>query len=519
MRGPLQDSPDPSAAADSCESDILDLCKSLGDNHVHDYQLYFEACSKRFKWLLHSFSCKPVLNAALVEFGLNLLKPSTQSDIDVSALPREIKSAIFDDQDDPVPEETHSSRTPGYGGAGRQKRVSGGACSKSAGQGFSTRRPQGKKGSRLPRIPPNGDGDVPGGPPRAPGIAEEPPTSQPKLPFACPYQKKGECDWYRPLNRIPDVRLHIYRKHQQPIHCRVCGFVFPSSDIANSLRDEHELQSACEPRQFHYPGATPDQIRGIASSARNRRDNLNILERERWYVIWRHLFPLDTPPSSPYLDGDVSSTPEDRRLRDIQSGFQDNEEAQVRDQARHLLHNILAQVAPAQIDNDCSDLEEIVVDAFRQYLSGYLDYVRFRSTADPRQICSHRQPQMNGSRECLTSQSSQPEAQMVGGDTINKLQWHAKSQILQAPGQSANSRYSVTGNNSWAPPGEEAASNSTPLSNNAANSTSSEHFQQATGSNEDAKTHVDSDISQIQEEDYFFDWPRYENHPGGHSGK
>ncbi|KAI3331764.1 hypothetical protein HD806DRAFT_518704 [Xylariaceae sp. AK1471] len=92
-----------------------------------------------------------------------------------------------------------------------------------------------------------------------------------RLPFACPYyyynkEEHQNCLNYE-LNRIVDVRQHIYRFHVQPSHCPRCGIEFQDDPIY-AQRDAHVNQQICEliSGVLQYSGATSDQLGSSTTS-------------------------------------------------------------------------------------------------------------------------------------------------------------------------------------------------------------------------------------------------------------
>ncbi|KAK4443622.1 hypothetical protein QBC34DRAFT_416682 [Podospora aff. communis PSN243] len=117
--------------------------------------------------------------------------------------------------------------------------------------------------------------------------------------FACPLYKFNpvehrECLVKNRLTCISYVVQHLLRFHKaQPIHCPKCGDTFDTRDECNN----HIISSAqsCEPRPFHHPGLTEDQLRAI----RRRRNGAD--EETRWFDLWKGMFPETSLPDSPYV--------------------------------------------------------------------------------------------------------------------------------------------------------------------------------------------------------------------------
>ncbi|OTA92612.1 hypothetical protein M434DRAFT_387044 [Hypoxylon sp. CO27-5] len=135
--------------------------------------------------------------------------------------------------------------------------------------------------------------------PNAPGHGD---TSGPH--WACPFylhnrQENWRCLGFR-LKRIGDVRQHIRRKHVVPIHCPICGAEFANEN----LRIEHINASYCQQHLFNLPGATVDQIVAMKRAADDGNASTDV---ERWFEIWRILFPGIPEPESPYVPSGLSA--------------------------------------------------------------------------------------------------------------------------------------------------------------------------------------------------------------------
>jgi hypothetical protein len=132
----------------------------------------------------------------------------------------------------------------------------------------------------------------------------------------------------RKLSRIVDVRAHILRRHLQVSHCPICGHKFPN-DPTGTNRSNHILACKAPQRDFHYPGATPDQVDGISKSGRNRVNNraqgnrarVTHTDEDEWFFIWDTLFPGTARPSSPYVQySDVVQFMRDSRSMFLEQG-------------------------------------------------------------------------------------------------------------------------------------------------------------------------------------------------------
>lgn len=113
--------------------------------------------------------------------------------------------------------------------------------------------------------------------------------------FACPFQKFDphkyhKCLKYR-LNRIKDVKQHIYRQHtQRPYYCALCYEFFITSDD----RDEHSRRAGCKRRpQPQFEGITEDQRNELKKSSPRKKPL-----HEQWFEVWDIVFPGRQRPQS-----------------------------------------------------------------------------------------------------------------------------------------------------------------------------------------------------------------------------
>lgn len=118
-----------------------------------------------------------------------------------------------------------------------------------------------------------------------------------KRSWVCPWYKKNplkyhECSKYK-LQRIKDVKQHIWRKHTKPdIYCPRCFELFRTA----KERDEHVREGGCESKAGpEFEGISEDQKKELAQPQRGKNDV------EQWNCIWKILFPQTCPPKSPYL--------------------------------------------------------------------------------------------------------------------------------------------------------------------------------------------------------------------------
>lgn len=116
--------------------------------------------------------------------------------------------------------------------------------------------------------------------------------------FACPFQKYDPHKYHRclkyTLNRIKDVKQHIYRQHTQPpYYCARCYKVFTTRDD----RDEHSRRADCETRlPPHFEGISEEQKSELKKSSPRKKPL-----REQWYEVWDVIFPGQPHPKSIFI--------------------------------------------------------------------------------------------------------------------------------------------------------------------------------------------------------------------------
>lgn len=116
--------------------------------------------------------------------------------------------------------------------------------------------------------------------------------------FACPFYKK-QPQQYRncsrlTLSRIKDVKQHLQRNHEEPIHCARCYEIFDTKH----RRDAHVRGPACQVKQkVDFGGVTAGQEKMLA-----KRGKRSHTPEQQWFDIYGILFPEQPPPDSPYMD-------------------------------------------------------------------------------------------------------------------------------------------------------------------------------------------------------------------------
>lgn len=123
-------------------------------------------------------------------------------------------------------------------------------------------------------------------------------TEKTRSQFACPFQKLDshkhhECLKYE-LNRIKDVKQHVYRRHKQPdYYCARCFAVFKTADA----RDEHARSKDCD--NLEDPG-----FEGISEDQKNRLNKSSsrgLDPQDQWFEMWDIIFPDVPRPSSAWV--------------------------------------------------------------------------------------------------------------------------------------------------------------------------------------------------------------------------
>jgi hypothetical protein len=142
-------------------------------------------------------------------------------------------------------------------------------------------------GKDEPSVPP---------PKRGKKIDEE--TSQKSL--ACPYLKLDpikyrKCCAYK-LTKIKNVKQHLYRRHAPPHYCQRCFSTF--KDDASRKTHVNSCQSE---------GTTVlDGISYYQRELLRQKSKAGLSDADKWFAIWKLLFPGRRPPISAYLNTDLS---------------------------------------------------------------------------------------------------------------------------------------------------------------------------------------------------------------------
>ncbi|KAI7778911.1 hypothetical protein LA080_001517 [Diaporthe eres] len=116
--------------------------------------------------------------------------------------------------------------------------------------------------------------------------------------FACPFQKFDPHKYHKclkyTLNRIKDVKQHIYRQHmQRPYYCARCYEFFATGDE----RDEHSRRADCKKRQAPQSEGITDDQRNELKKSSPRKKPLH----EQWFEVWDVVFPGCQRPQSAFI--------------------------------------------------------------------------------------------------------------------------------------------------------------------------------------------------------------------------
>lgn len=124
----------------------------------------------------------------------------------------------------------------------------------------------------------------------------------PNVVFACPFHRSNPQKYHRclkyTLNRIKDVKQHIYRQHSRPtLYCARCYEVFTTTED----RDAHSRRADCNTR-------SPPQFEGITEQQRNELKKSSPKKKpldEQWFELWEVVFPGRRRPQSPFIGNHV----------------------------------------------------------------------------------------------------------------------------------------------------------------------------------------------------------------------
>lgn len=135
-----------------------------------------------------------------------------------------------------------------------------------------------------------------------------------KRKFACPYYRRDpsrkpsstSCA-YPGFPTIFRVKEHLYRKHKATdAKCSRCLETYPSED---ALEVHQRSLEACQLRNQAQPqGFTKEQEKRLRS---RKRSSTHISDEEKWYEVYRILFPEETKMPNPYIDDGVNHSVEE----------------------------------------------------------------------------------------------------------------------------------------------------------------------------------------------------------------
>ncbi|KZL64215.1 hypothetical protein CI238_00612 [Colletotrichum incanum] len=122
------------------------------------------------------------------------------------------------------------------------------------------------------------------------------PNGAEKRSLACPFLKRDPKKYLRCLiyhfKTTGDLKQHLKRCHFAPIHCPICGEVFPS----RVLYDEHIERDDCQENVVSEYDIDEDTQEFLKQPLRDPDESV------RWFLIWDILFPdmKDQRPPSPF---------------------------------------------------------------------------------------------------------------------------------------------------------------------------------------------------------------------------
>ena len=116
--------------------------------------------------------------------------------------------------------------------------------------------------------------------------------------FACPYWKKDRqayrgCFKFK-FEEAKRIKQHLYRNHRKKIRCSRCQEEFRNRTAC----DDHVRNIDCT----RQPEKSDEGIGEEHVTELNKRGPTSWNQVQRWYAIWRILFPRVDEPTSPYND-------------------------------------------------------------------------------------------------------------------------------------------------------------------------------------------------------------------------
>ncbi|KIW19068.1 hypothetical protein PV08_03358 [Exophiala spinifera] len=121
--------------------------------------------------------------------------------------------------------------------------------------------------------------------------------------LACPYLKLDPIRYRKCCvdkhSRIRDVKQHLSRRHTPLRYCQRC--------FDTQFEDEESLKSHVDTGTCQRQD--PSVLDGLSyhqSRQLSRKSKASLNEQEQWFAIWELLFPGRLPPSSAYLNTDLS---------------------------------------------------------------------------------------------------------------------------------------------------------------------------------------------------------------------
>ncbi|KAI0021656.1 heterokaryon incompatibility protein-domain-containing protein [Xylariomycetidae sp. FL0641] len=122
--------------------------------------------------------------------------------------------------------------------------------------------------------------------------------------LACPYYKFNSskyrsCLKTSKLISIDSVAKHLLSQHRRPNFCPTCYATFKLM----SDRDKHIMERMCQ-------GKVHVEVEGVSMAQEKSLGNKALKyvpAQERWFIMWRILFPNRSSPSSVFVDPEITS--------------------------------------------------------------------------------------------------------------------------------------------------------------------------------------------------------------------
>lgn len=174
--------------------------------------------------------------------------------------------------------------------------------------------------------------------------------AEPRNQLACPFQKEDphrhhECLKYV-LNRIKDVKQHIYRRHKKPdYYCARCSEIFKTADE----RDEHSRSKNCD--KLGVPDF--EGISEVQKNLLNKSSSRGLDIQGQWFEMWDIIFPRKDRPESAFVGSYMEEMVP--LLRSLWKHKSSSILAKIEEDQRMLLDRQLLEVVVESIFNHVQD--------------------------------------------------------------------------------------------------------------------------------------------------------------------